>query len=166
MYRRLAIFGANGPAIIIVYTLLLPRLIMGSMASTRPSFNLAPLPRLAIIRHLRIFMQISAQSMPYQFPHYAIAMFFFCMFLYGKGNITYPVTGNCFFNSFIQRFFGYPDQLHNLFTGITNRKGIGMITMITILITPQYQPKQYRLPSIRFYWENHAPPHHLQKYRN
>ena len=61
-----------------------------------------------IIRHLRIFMQMPAKAMTYQFSYHTIAMFSFCIILYGKSNITYPVTMHCFFNSFVQGFFCYP----------------------------------------------------------
>ena len=52
-----------------------------------------------------------------QFPNNTIAMFFFCMILYGKGNITYAVTCNRFFNSFEQRFFCDTYQLCHFLTG-------------------------------------------------
>ena len=45
MHRRLVIHGPYRPAIPLRIDLFFSRLIMGSIASTRPSFSLAPVPR-------------------------------------------------------------------------------------------------------------------------
>ena len=67
-----------------------------------------------------------------QFPYHAIAMFLFGIILDGKANITHPVSGHRFLNAFKKRFLGHLDEFHYFFSGITNGKGVGMITMPAI----------------------------------
>src|ERR1044071_2943971 len=104
-------------------------------------------------------MHLPSQSMAHEFPHDTISMFFFCVFLDGIGNISYPVAGNGLFNSLIQGFFGNTNELSDLFSGIADSECVSMIAMETVLINADIDRNDISL--FQFIFIGEAMYHHV-----
>src|SRR5215813_8505152 len=102
MNRRLMVLRPNGPAVFLSINLSCTQVDHWFNGKYQAFFHLSTASSFSIIRHLRIFMHASSQAMAYQFPYYSIAMFSFCVVLDRKRDISYPVSGHCFFYSLVQ----------------------------------------------------------------
>ena len=101
MRRNFMILCQYRPAIIEMNYIFYTQVYHGLNSQHHSFFQFSTGTFFPVVRYLWIFMHFSAKSMPYQFPHNTITIFFFCMLLYSVCNITDPVSLPGFLNTYV-----------------------------------------------------------------
>src|SRR5690606_19244131 len=104
MGRGLVVPGSNRPAVFVEFHFIGTQVNHGFNSKDDPLFEDFPCSSFSVIRHLWVFMHLSSHTVPDQFLHHTVT-FFLTMALNGITDVSYPVSGQYLFDSFVQGFF-------------------------------------------------------------
>src|ERR1700733_3425031 len=101
MNGNLVVGGTDGPAVALGVYVPFAQVDHGLDGQHQPFLQFGAGAATAIVRHLRLLMQLFSKAMTHQFPHHAIALPSLGMFLDGIGDITHAVACNGLLDPFV-----------------------------------------------------------------